>query len=592
MMDLVHPPSRHYLHPRRRPGGRPARAAGWLVVCALALAPLFLPALTAHAQGLPPDTRFGAVEAFRDPLAAAEVGVSWERILFYWSELQPNGPDDWNPYHVPDEWLALAAQANRQVVGLLKNTPAWATDGPPGCGVPRGLDLPVDDPNNLWAVFVRRVVERYVGRVDHWIIWNEPDIAVGTYGVEWCGTIEQYYQLLKVAYIAAHQVNPNVTIHLAGLTFHHDRTYLRRFLAVAARDPSAAANGYYFDVASLHIYFCTETVPYIIGVTRQALAGYGLNKPIWLNETNAPPNSDPQWVMPAANYQISLEQQAAFLLQSFALALSAGAERVAVYKWLDNDLPPGFEPFGIIRPDFSRRPAFEAFRLIRLHYAGTVAAREDRSELYTVVTLNRGGLTTRVVWARTPQEVTVSLPALAPQARLIGLSGQEQVLLATDGHYTLTLPGAHIARQAAGEAPCLIGGPPYLLIEEGAGVAGLGVAVTPISSVALTTTLPITTEVQAATPTLSPTPTLTPTATASPTPTCTPAPTRTPTPTPLPSPSPTPVPPVALAAPTQTVATGRPREITPLWPAAAALLGAALLAGSVVLWLRGRSVHP
>ncbi len=326
----MHRPSEHLPHPSRRPRrvlpAGAAWAARWLALCLAVLSPAIAPAASARAQGLPPDVRFGAVEAFRDPVAAAEVGVSWERILFYWSELQPGGPDDWNPYHVPDEWLTLAAQANRQVVGVLKNTPPWATDGPPGCGVPRGLDLPVDDPNNLWAVFVRRVVGRYAGRVDHWIIWNEPDIAPGTYGVEWCGTIEQYYQLLKVAYIAAHQANPNVTIHLACLTYHHDRTYLRRFLAVAARDPSAAANGYYFDVASLHIYFCTETVPAIIGITRQALADYGLRKPIWLNETNAPPNSDPQWVMPAANYQISLEQQAAFLLQSFALALSAGAE--------------------------------------------------------------------------------------------------------------------------------------------------------------------------------------------------------------------------------------------------------------------------
>ncbi|RLC66536.1 MAG: hypothetical protein DRI48_04440, partial [Chloroflexi bacterium] len=103
------------------------------------------------AQNHPPDLRFGAVEAFRDPVAAVEAGVGWERILFYWSELQPNGPADWNGYHVPDQWLTQAAAAGREVVGLLKSTPAWATDDTPLCGVPRGLFLPPDDPNNLWA---------------------------------------------------------------------------------------------------------------------------------------------------------------------------------------------------------------------------------------------------------------------------------------------------------------------------------------------------------------------------------------------------------------------------------------------------------
>jgi hypothetical protein len=275
------------------------------------------------AQGSPPDPRFGAVEAFRDPVAAAEAGVGWDRILFYWSELQPNGPDDWNTYHVPDEWLNLAAAQGREVVGLLKHTPAWATDGLPGCGVPRGLYLPVDDPGNLWAAFVRRVVGMYAGRINRWIVWNEPDIVPPTFGYEWCGSMEEYYQLLKVTYLAAHQANPDVNIHLAGMTTWHDKSYLRRFLAVAAQDPTGPEHGYYFDAASLHIYFRTETVPQIINETQSTLAAYGLNKPVWVNETNAPPNSDPQWPMAAANYEVSLEEQSGFLLQSFALARSA-----------------------------------------------------------------------------------------------------------------------------------------------------------------------------------------------------------------------------------------------------------------------------
>jgi len=272
------------------------------------------------AQRPPPDHRFGAIEAFRDPVAAAEVGVGWERILLYWSELQPSGPDDWNLYHVPNDWLDLAAQADREVVGLIKHTPQWATDGTAGCGVPRGLYLPIDDPGNLWANFVRLVVGKYQGRIDRWIIWNEPDIAPTTYGSEWCGSVDDYYQLLKVAYIAAHQVNPNVTIHLAGLTYWHDQRYLQKLLAVATRDPSAPENGYYFDVVSLHIYFNSETVSEIFSAVRGTLSAYGINKPIWLNETNAPPNSDPQWQMPEANYEINLEEQANFLLQSFAPA--------------------------------------------------------------------------------------------------------------------------------------------------------------------------------------------------------------------------------------------------------------------------------
>ena len=38
------------------------------------------------------DTRFGAVEAFWAPNEAAALGIGWERILFYWNQLQPFGP--------------------------------------------------------------------------------------------------------------------------------------------------------------------------------------------------------------------------------------------------------------------------------------------------------------------------------------------------------------------------------------------------------------------------------------------------------------------------------------------------------------------
>ena len=531
-----------------------------------------------RAQDPPPGVRFGAVEAFRDPVAAAEAGVGWERILFYWSELQPNGPEDWNGYHVPDEWLNLASIQGREVVGLLKHTPAWATDGLPGCSVPRGLDLPIDDPSNLWATFVRRVVGMYAGRIDRWIIWNEPDIAPDTYGAEWCGSVEEYYLLLKVAYLAAHQANPDVTIHLAGMTTWHDKTYLHRLLAFATQDPTGPEHGYYFDVVALHIYFRTETVPEIINETRTVLAAYGLNKPIWVNETNAPPNSDPQWPMAAANYEISLEEQAGFLLQSFALALSAGAERIAVYKWLDNDLLPDFEPFGIIRPDFSHRPAFDAYRLITTHYAGAISAREDRHSLYTVVTLDRGGLTTRVLWARTETDETVSVPALAGRARLIDQTSAEQFIEPVDGQYTLILPGARCADKRG----CIIGGTTYLLVEETTG--------TPPPAEMTETITPAPTEPPATTTNPPDTPTPLPTVTPTPSPTHTPTPSPTHTPTPTPTPPHTPTPPLThTPTPPPTPWPSNPATPDPpVWPMLVGLAVVMLFAAAIGTLLRYR----
>jgi hypothetical protein len=482
------------------------------------------------------DGRFGAVEAFWDPQAAAEAGVAWERILFYWSQLQPNGPDDWNTLHVPDEWLQWAQAGGREVVGLLKNTPPWAAAGDVAteASPPRGLGLPISDPGNLWATFAARVVAHYAPRgVHRWIIWNEPDISPGVYGEEWGGSVEEYYRLLQVAYQVIKQVDPTAQIHLAGLTFWHDPGWLRRFLVVATADPEAAANGYFFDVVSLHIYFQTDTVDYIVNEARAALNAYGISKPIWINETNAPPDSDPLWPVTRPRWRVDLREQASFILQAHALGLAAGAQRIAVYKLIDAGLPPGGEPFGLLRPDHSRRPAFVAYQLVTRHFAGTLSARVARDPLWAQVTLNRGERTTRVLWARTNQPVTLHVPALAGEALLVDQEGTTQVLLAVDGFYELALPAARCVDAQAG---CFIGGPTFLLLEN-APAADLVVpipveTVTPIPE----PTAAITVTQAVAAPTTQPTSPPSPTPASDPTPVPTDTPTRLPT-TPAPSPT-------------------------------------------------------
>ena len=439
-----------------------------LVALALVLMPTGLRGFQNLAVLDSPDPRFGLVEAFWDPQAAAESGAGWERILFLWSAIQPNGPDDWNGFQVPDAPLEAARAAGREVVGVLKSTPAWATDGPPVSGVPRGLDLPPDDPGNLWASFVRKVVAHYAPKgVHRWVIWNEPEIDPGVTGHEWSGGVDDYARLLRVAYLVARAADPQARIHLAGLSYWHDAVrgreqYLERLLTVLDRDPQAAQHGYYFDVASLHIYFTSDSVLTIARTFRDILRRHGLDKPIWINETNAAPDRDPAWPVNRPNFHVTLEQQSAFLLQAFALGLAAGAERIAVYKLIDPALPPGGEDFGLLRPDGSRRPAFTAFQTITRYYSGTQTAFLDQMPSVTQVTLDRGGRTTRVLWARTPGRVFVRLPAFAPTALLVDQTGATQMLQAERGAYTLELPGASCDPVDG----CIIGGPTLLLVEE------------------------------------------------------------------------------------------------------------------------------
>jgi hypothetical protein len=118
------------------------------------------------------DPRFGVIETYESPADALQTGAGWTRLRFQWAEVQAEGPNSWTP-KVTEEQIDGEVAAGRLVVGMLIGIPDWARDEN---NLPKGLDLPYNDPNNTWARFVRTAVNRYQGRIDHWIIWNEPDI--------------------------------------------------------------------------------------------------------------------------------------------------------------------------------------------------------------------------------------------------------------------------------------------------------------------------------------------------------------------------------------------------------------------------------
>ncbi|GAB4518405.1 MAG: hypothetical protein OHK0046_25980 [Anaerolineae bacterium] len=419
----------------------------------------------------PTSNIFGIVEGMWFPDLTCDLNPGWERLIFDWSAHQPNGPDEWVGFlNIDDRWLKAASDCNREVVAVVKNTPAWATDGLPGAGVPRGLYLPIDDPGNVWANFMRQMGSYYASRgVRRFIIWNEPDIQPGTYGFEFEGTLEDYFQMVKVAHLAVKEGNPAASVHLAGTTFWHDvnsgeRLYTDRLLERIVQDADAAQHDYYFDALSLHIYFRTDTVYDIVTTYRALLEKHGLgHKAIWITETNASPNRDPDWPVTRPQFQITVEQQAAFVVQAAALGLAAGAERIAVYKLYDQQLPEGGESFGLLYPaDAAPRPAFTSWQTVIERFNGVNAAALEQTEQYNLVRLTHHyGQQTLVAWARTDEPVTLTINATSDKAYLFDQYGQHRLIRPVEGAYRLMLPAAVCERQEG----CVVGGEVSILVQ-------------------------------------------------------------------------------------------------------------------------------
>jgi hypothetical protein len=241
---------------------------------------------------------------------------------------------------------------------------------------------------------------------------------------------------------------------------------------------------------------------------RSILDSYGLGqKPVWINETNAPPTEDFIESPPASTGpKITLDEQSAFVIQAFALALAGGADRIAFNK-MRNEQSIVLD--GLLRADNSRRPAFDAFRTVTTYFAGTQQATLVQLDSLYIVTLERGEQTTTVLWNSAPTPVNYALNAIASEATLVDMRGNSETIAATDGVYNVQLPGAICSNGPS----CFIGGAPRLIVEAGSPAqrAPLQSPSAPVQTAPAATPLPTDTPAPTDTPPPVP-PTLTPTA--------------------------------------------------------------------------------
>ncbi len=450
---------------------------------------------TSTLQPLPPadatDPRFGLVEAFRLTARGLTelLGARYQRITLWWQSLQAGPEAPLNPHYLPLELLDAELEQGVQLIGLLLGTPDWAAanaaDGPRA--VPRNLYLPWDHPQNYWARFVEQMARTYAGRIDDWIIWNEPDIRPGDPNAgyyTWAGSVQDYYQLLRVAYRAIKAGNPTARVHLAGLTYWVDQRagrpqYFARLLELIAADATASAHNYYFDVATLHLYTDPHALYSVPRLYRDLMRAQGFEKPIWINETNVIPWDDPtNW---GTGYDVpsgmrcTLADQASYLLQAFSLGLAGGAERIAVYKAEDS---PGaafnggidaVERAALVREDGSLRPAFLAYQTaVRYLQAARAAHYFPGTTVETVVVERPDGQRTTVLWNIAPYPVVARLAAAGTRAVLVNAVGQVYPLPApATGEYALALPPATCNTDPDDPGHYLVGGDTYLVVEEG-----------------------------------------------------------------------------------------------------------------------------
>jgi hypothetical protein len=474
---------------------------------------------------LPPitgtDSRLGVCYGFYpDPSGSNErpyldlmydAGMRHDRWDFSWWAIQPDNQDQWN--WSGHEQIVQAENAKGiHVLGILQWTPQWAStysglagwldylysvavlpprfyahthspltpDGPAPFNSfpPRNLDRPVFvngeiNRDNYWGYYVYNIARHFDGstpdlRVDTWEIWNEVE---GAYF--WTGTPQDYCQLLQVAYKAvkgeagATGGNPNAKVLFAGLHYWADPTLYTQVLdCLAAADPGGAQYNYFYDVMSVHFYSRSDNTYDMVRLIKQEMTARGMgDHPIWLTETGAPLYGDASpggQVLDKGDYYLSIDEAAAYTLQSYANALAAGVDRYYFFRAHDADM---FEPHGLIRNDRSLRPAYLAYQVAATYLKGENQVTRVLTGDGVRVSLwgtPRGKVS--VLWNRSSNPATYTLEAAMPTATIVDRRGTTQTISATDGTYTLPLPAA-TANLVSNPSDYIVGGDPLIVIE-------------------------------------------------------------------------------------------------------------------------------
>jgi len=456
------------------------------------------------------DTRFGVAEGFKDSALMAELHAGWERVVVPWDQVQPNGPGDFSHLGTTLSADRVRAEVSRgiRLAAVLQFTPDWAQADPTAGqrSVPKNLDLPFDHPQNYWGRFVYETVRAYAGQIDDWILWNEPDFRAGDPSggaYTWAGTDEQFARLLAVGYLAAKKANPSAVVSFPATSYWVEelsnprRTpFYERLLRILSADPRAAEHNFYHDAVGLNLYRSPDDVYRVHSLFEAIQRRYGIQRPVWLTEMNAMPTDDVQ--IACADRQVSLpfkttlDQQAAFAVQGFALAAAAGYQHAEFYDMQDGNTCQ--EPaWGLVRADGSRRPVAEAMRTALNYFSHFTTARfvplsraqeawpawpKDPNsylpnwQVYQVAFDRPGDQRVTALWNGDGNVLRVRVPKNGTSAKIVNRRGLERPAREDSGAWVVDLPAAaaRVSLDDANKDPDgyhVIGGEAVLLVEQG-----------------------------------------------------------------------------------------------------------------------------
>ncbi|MEI7769891.1 MAG: cellulase family glycosylhydrolase [Chloroflexales bacterium] len=435
-------------------------------VLTLLLLGAFASQLSAVAQTLPiktylpaisrmnPPTIFGVetgLSAISDSQVTAQaqsLGATWLRLNgVMWSAVEPvRGTYNWAALSQLDSDLQHAQAAGLTPVVIIRGTPTWASVTNSNCAAVQDQYFPD------YANFLAALAQRYRGQVSYWELGNEPDVdpslvpADSPFGC-WGDLNDQYYggerygRMLRAVVPAMRAANPSMRIVIGGLLLDHPAP-----AELGVGDPGMFLDGILrsgaadsFDILAYHSYPSYIQQPnydhdlnagnswsrsggWTLGKAkylRDVMARYGVNKPLWLNETGlicTPPYAA---CSPPSNE--FFEAQSDHLVRIMSRAAAADIQQVSWYT-LDG---PGWRSAGLLDASQSPRPAYSTYKLLIETIGQYTSARsvDYGPDIEAYRFSQRDGSVVDVLWSRDGSVRGASVPISAHPSAMMARDG-------------------------------------------------------------------------------------------------------------------------------------------------------------------------
>jgi hypothetical protein len=309
-------------------------------------------------------------------------------------------PGQWN-FDRLDTYVSEAKVHDASVLYTLGSTPRWAS-ARPAERCPYGLGCAAE-PGRFahWEEYVRRVAQRYRGRIDAYELWNEPYFSelardrAQAYGF-FSGNLANMVEMAGTARRILDETSPGTILTTPGFVNGPDR--LDMFLGAGGKAyVQAIAYHFYSQDADRFIHQVLEV--------REIMRRHGVEKlPLWNTELGVEVYPENSPLPPGVAKRLTRKDAAARMAQFLVLGAAAGLDRFYYYAW-DN------ERSGVVTTRGEHLPAYEAMARIQDWLIGSRmkgCASSNPGVVYCRI--EAGQQTFLIAWASQPGEQSLKLP--------------------------------------------------------------------------------------------------------------------------------------------------------------------------------------